>query len=267
MTAFAADFYDRLGDREFARASLLNVVSEVLHRAALTVARGRALDIGAGVGRFSVVLARQCSSLVIVDVSDRQLQRNRTLLRERSLLDKVERFVQADVRDLGEFPDASFDAVVCFRGPLNYCVSSYEGALAELFRVLRPGGILLLSVRSVQSGIRPLVRCGLDVRDPKCLAEAAGMLDSPVLENPASPPMRLFSAAEMLSLVAEQGGVVERMSGDGVLAPWLDRSVPLESWTKLVRIERRLASDPYGIAGANHLIFSVRKPKGEPAGT
>ena len=259
MTVTAVEFFDRLGDREFARPSLVNFVSEILHRAVLTKASGRALDVGAGVGRFSVLLARRCSSLVVADVSPGQLERNRSLLSERGLLDKVECHLERDVGDLSDFPDHAFDSVVCFRGPLNYCVTSFDAALQELLRVLRPGGILFLSVRTVQSGVRPLVQAAFQIHSRAGIDEALRLVDSLVLEHPTSPSMRLFSVSEMLGLVQEHGGVAEGLSGDGVLAPWLDRSPPTVLWTKLVRIEKRLACDTYGIAHANHVILTIRK--------
>jgi ubiquinone/menaquinone biosynthesis C-methylase UbiE len=259
MSVTPADFYDAFGDREFIRPSLTNIVSELLHRTELHRARGRVLDVGAGVGRFSVPLARLCSSMVVVDVSAGQLERNRALLANRGLLSKVECHLERDVSELTGLSDDAFDTVVCFRGPLNYCTGSYQAATRELFRVLRPGGLLLLSVRSVHSGVRPFVQAAFQTQDPHSLSAALALFDAPLLEHATSPPMRLFSVREMISLVTAYGGVVDRMTGDGMLAPWLDRSAPRHLWRRLVRIERRLAPDPYSIAHANHVIMTVRK--------
>jgi ubiquinone/menaquinone biosynthesis C-methylase UbiE len=259
MPVDPADFYDRLGDREFARPSVVNFVSEVLHRSTLNRVSGQVADVGAGVGRFSAGLARRASSLVIVDVSGSQLERNRAALEQRGLLGKVERFVQADVSSLSELSSDSFDSVVCFRGPLNYCVLTFEVAIDELLRVLRPGGTLFLSVRTLQSGVRPLVQAGFQLQDGAAFEEALRLFDSLVLEHPTSPSMRLFSVGEILSLLDARGASIDRLSGDGVIAPWLDRSTPRHLWRKLVRIEKRLAGDPYGIAHANHAILVARK--------
>jgi ubiquinone/menaquinone biosynthesis C-methylase UbiE len=263
VTVTAAEFHDRFGDREYARPSLVNFVSEMLHRGELTVASGRVLEVGAGVGRFSVLLAKRCSSMVVVDVSLAQLERNRSVLHERALLEKVERHLQADVCALCDVPDEAFDSVVCFRGPLNYSVFSFDAALDELFRVLRPGGILFISVRTVQSGVRPLVQAAFQTGDPEWLGAALRLIGTSVLEHPTSPTMRLFSVTEILALIEAHGGRVERLSGDGFLAPWLDWSAPRMLWTKFARIEKRLARDPYGIAHANHVILTIRKVQRE----
>lgn len=255
----AADFYDALGDREFVRPSLTTVVSDLLHRTVLNLAKGRVLDVGAGVGRLSVPLARQCSSMVVVDVSKRQLERNRSRLTNRGLLSKVECHLERDVTELTGLSDAAFDTVVCVRGPLNYCTGSYQAAIRELFRVLRPGGLLLVSVRSVHSGVRPLVQTAVQRQDSEPLSGAQALFEGALLEHATSPSMRLFSVSEIVSLVTAAGGLVELMAGDGVLAQWVDGSLPRQLWSRLVRIERRLAHDPHGVANANHIIIAARK--------
>lgn len=254
-----ADFYDAFGDREYVRPTLTSIVSELLHRTELRHARGRVLDVGAGVGRMSVPLARLCSSMVVVDVSARQLERNRALLASRGLLSKVECHLQRDVAALSGLNDSAFDTVVCFRGPLSYCIGSYEVAVGELLRVLRPGGLLLLSFRSVHSGVRPFVQAAFETQDPHSLSAALALFEAPLLTHVTTPPMRLFSVGEMVSLVTARGGLVERIAGDGMLAPWLNWSASRQLWRKLVRIERRLAIDPYSIAHASHIILTVRK--------
>lgn len=50
--------------------------------------------------------------------------------------------------DLSRFDDASFDATVCYGGPVSYTMDRADDAVAELLRVTKPGGYLLLSVMS-----------------------------------------------------------------------------------------------------------------------
>src|SRR5262249_25731297 len=54
-----------------------------------------------------------------------------------------------DIVDLGRFEDGSFDAVVCYGGPLSYGLGEVDRALAGLLRVTETGGHVLLSVISV----------------------------------------------------------------------------------------------------------------------
>jgi SAM-dependent methyltransferase len=52
---------------------------------------------------------------------------------------------QGDIHAL-PFPDASFDAVICSSVLYHQWVSDVEGAVREMHRVLRPGGVLLVNV-------------------------------------------------------------------------------------------------------------------------
>jgi len=96
---------------------------------------GRVLDVGAGSGTFSNRLAARGFEVTSTDVTDEALDVLRT---------RVSGVVaRADATSL-PFPEASFDAVVL--GEVLEHVEDDAGALAEAARVLRPHGVLALSV-------------------------------------------------------------------------------------------------------------------------
>ena len=74
------------------------------------------------------------------------------------MLDRVDGFVRADISDLSMFPDDYFDVVVCYGGALSYVCDQRYKAASELVRVVRPGGVLLISVMSRFGTICNLVR-------------------------------------------------------------------------------------------------------------
>ena len=94
---------------------------------------GRVLEVGAGTAAFAARLrvALPEADLVVTDQSERFVD----LARERGLTSKV-----ADVQRL-PFADASFD-VVCAMWMLYHVPDLHQG-LAELARVLRPGGLIV----------------------------------------------------------------------------------------------------------------------------
>ena len=99
--------------------------------------RTNVLDVGMGTGRLLAELDRQGWSVAGVDGSSRMVALARARLPHREAA-----FLRADAESL-PFSDASFDAVVA-TGVLEY-VDDLEQALAEVARVLRPGGRAVLS--------------------------------------------------------------------------------------------------------------------------
>ena len=99
--------------------------------------RARVLEIGCGTGVLTRVLARwpDVDQVVGVDPAPALLGRARELAAD---LPNVT-FQEADGREL-PFENGSFDAVI-FDSTLSH-VPGPERALAEAFRVLRPGGLL-----------------------------------------------------------------------------------------------------------------------------
>lgn len=97
------------------------------------------LDIPCGGGfAFRVLRPGQPVRYVAADISPYMLQRARREARRMQAPDAIE-FVEADVTAL-PFDDASFDLCVTYNG--LHCLPDPRAALAELTRVLRPGGTL-----------------------------------------------------------------------------------------------------------------------------
>jgi len=98
--------------------------------------RGEALDAGMGPGRLVPELARRGWTVSGVDASAEMVA-----AAQRRMPDAVERLLRGEIESL-PFGDGSFDAVVA-TGVLEF--SELERALPELARVLRPGGLAVVS--------------------------------------------------------------------------------------------------------------------------
>jgi len=100
------------------------------------------LDAGCGTGIFSIIFARNGASRVVgIDISPGSLETARGL-KERFSLANAE-FEQRDMLSL-PFADGTFDVVWAW-GTVHHTTDPFA-AVAELIRVLRPGGSILLAV-------------------------------------------------------------------------------------------------------------------------
>jgi SAM-dependent methyltransferase len=100
-------------------------------------AGGTVVEIGAGGGRWSEVLAARAERTILVDVTPAVLELCRERLGER---DDVEYRVSSG-SDLPGVEDASVDAVWSFDVFVHVAPVDQAGYLDEVARVLRPGGI------------------------------------------------------------------------------------------------------------------------------
>ena len=100
----------------------------------------RVLDLGCGAGHASLACAPRVAAVVGVDVTPQMVAAASTLARERGEAN-VE-FRVADVHAL-PFEDESFDVVTSRVSAHHY--ADARQAVAEAFRVLKPGGLFLVS--------------------------------------------------------------------------------------------------------------------------
>jgi SAM-dependent methyltransferase len=124
-----AEFYDQPGNQ------LIDLEKPIVREILDGLPRGVALDAACGTGRHSAYLASLGHMVIGVDSSAAMLEHAR---------EKVPggEFHEADLHDL-PLPDDHVDIVVCALALMH--VPDIEPVLAELVRVLRPGGSLVIS--------------------------------------------------------------------------------------------------------------------------
>jgi SAM-dependent methyltransferase len=96
------------------------------------------LCLASGGGQQGPVLAAAGAAVTVFDNSPRQLGRDEEVAAQEGL---AIRTVLGDMRDLGAFPDASFDVV--FNPVSNVFCPELAPVWRESLRVLRPGGLLM----------------------------------------------------------------------------------------------------------------------------
>jgi ubiquinone/menaquinone biosynthesis C-methylase UbiE len=205
--SFLQPFYERLA---------ANGISTEVFRGA------RCLDAGCGGGRGSVLMAESGASEVVgFDLSERNVATSRRRAEGRGLTQC--RFEQGSLMEL-PFVDESFDIVWC-NGVLHHSEDPDRG-LAEITRVLRPGGRLWLYLYGsggiywfMVDWVRELL-AGHDVRD--CIYQLR-IMSTPVrriaewIDDWFAPFVRRYTIADVRARLEELGFVdTEPLSGGTV---------------------------------------------------
>lgn len=103
----------------------------------------KVLDLAGGTGDLTAKFSRivgETGQVVLADINDAMLKVGREKLRDKGIVGNVE-YVQANAEEL-PFPDNSFDIITIAFGLRN--VTDKDKALASMYRVLKPGGRLLV---------------------------------------------------------------------------------------------------------------------------
>ncbi len=101
----------------------------------------RALDLCCGTGDIAFALARRGAEVTGLDFSQKMLAVAETRRLKNSKLQAQPIFIQGDAQQI-PFSDATFDAVTIGYGLRN--LTSWETGLAEMQRVAKPGGRLIV---------------------------------------------------------------------------------------------------------------------------
>jgi SAM-dependent methyltransferase len=263
------DYYDEMGDSEWNRLGETprGRVSLEIHRrflAGFIRPQSRVLEIGAGPGRFTLQLAALGASLIVTDISSVQLDLNRLHVSDTPAEQAVESRELLDVCDTSRIPDDSFDAVVAFGGPLSYAFEHTDEALAGLFRVTKPGGLVLASVMSLLGSWRYFLR-GV-IEDTQRVGEAANELvltTGDLRHFGGKHVCQMFRSSDIEVLVRRCGGSLVATSASN-WASLADEDVvsQLEGdddrWASFLDHEVAACVEPGAVDGGTHILFAAR---------
>lgn len=168
----------------------------------------RVLDVGTGTGRAAIALARRGAIVTGVDASGEMLQ-----VAERRAADAGARvtFLRGDAHGL-DFPDRSFDAVVCLRVLMH--TPDWRASLRELCRVSAGRVVFdypaLRSAAAIQAVTRRLTH----------------------LVDPSVEAYRVFSSGAVRRVLASEGFTVRGEHRQFVLPIALHKRINSEAWTR-----------------------------------
>jgi ubiquinone/menaquinone biosynthesis C-methylase UbiE len=217
----------------------------------------RVLDIGAGPGVFTPRLLERGAACTVVDLSYEMVA-----VARRQMVSGVERarFMVGDVDRL-PLATASFDAALCV-GVLQY-LPSLEFALAELARVVAPGGHVIVTFPNARSPFSALHRAAVGVaRGTLAAARSVGLAGAPDpsrLTFRQDIPNRWFSAEQIADRARPAGLRVDDVKYHLLQFPF---AVPglgfaLSAWNR--RVLGRAPRGPLAVWGREGIMRLIRE--------
>jgi 2-polyprenyl-3-methyl-5-hydroxy-6-metoxy-1,4-benzoquinol methylase len=261
--------YEDFGDREWERfsSSPVDTVSLFIHTHYLqqfVKPCSRVLDVGAGPGRFTQVLAEMGCRVVVADISPVQLELHRKHAQELGFDEGVEDRLQLDICDLSCFDSESFDAVVCYGGPLSYVLDQALVALQGCVRVCKRGGYVLASVMSLWGGAHRYLRGALAV-PPESNRRITDTGDlTPENWEGATHHCHMFRSGELRQLVNRVGLTMLAISASNCVSTVWDHLLTEakgdpEKWQEVLRMELEACKEDGCLDMGTHIIVVGRK--------
>jgi ubiquinone/menaquinone biosynthesis C-methylase UbiE len=200
---------------------------------------GNLLDIGCGDGSFTVLLGQKTLfNLYGIDISPIAVESART---------KGIKAILYNVEDGIPFENSSFDCIFC--GELIEHIFDTDALLDEIYRVLKPRGIFILTTPNLASWFdRVALFCGYQ---PACCEVSLNMPGTLIYNAKKDKPaghIRAFTLRALKELVIFHGFTVERILGS---------SKPVVRYGKLIDVLNRIFSTYAPLSG--FLILKLRK--------
>ena len=228
---------------------------------------GTILDAGGGPGRYSIELAKEGYSIVLLDLVPEMLETAKKKMRRAGVLRKVNQFVQGSIEDLSAFSDGSFDAVLCLGAPLNHLLEAKrrEKAAEELVRVAKRNAPIFVSVISRIGLLKTiLAEFPNEMRYAKHHWEVGDYV--PGLYGKGFTAAHWFLPEELRRLFERNVQVLEMAGLEGLSSHLQKQTNRLykdrEKWSMWAEILLDTCTQPSAVGGAEHFLL-VGKKKGQ----
>ena len=211
---------------------------------------GRYLDAGCGTGDFIPDLVQRGGDVYALDFAEEMIAHSRRKVEEHACADRVE-FAVGDVYTL-PYESNFFDAIIGV-GLIEY-LSDTDRAFREMHRVMKPGGILIVTVPNIMS---PFM--AYETAVPKMKGVVKSALAAVGLRDPERAYFQRHYVPWILDRQLRRVGF--RKADFSFCTYGFSNSERMESFSLgLSRKFDRFERSPLGILGTNYIV-KVEKPR------
>lgn len=216
-------------------------------------------DLGCGTGKWGMKLLKSGFATTFLDHSGAMIEKTRTNLAElQESKSRKATLVIGDIVEMPALPTERFALVLAMGDPLSIC-SDPARAAREMFRIARPGGIVIATADNKLAALDHFVERGnLDVLEEFVRSGRTNWLTKDEREQFV---LTTFTMQSLRKLFAKAGFEVIDLIGKSVI-PVRDNKRLLEApgaIERLIRLEEELQKDPAAGARAGHLQIVVKK--------
>jgi SAM-dependent methyltransferase len=230
---------------------------------------GALLDAGGGPGRYTIELAQRGYMLTLLDMTPANLAFARRQIKRAGVQAQVAATVEGTILDLARFADASFDAALCLGGPLSHVLDAGDRnhAIDELLRVVKPGGVVAVSVMGRLSVLA--LELQLFPQELELPLHAQIRDTGSYFGGSGFTACHFFLPEEFTALFAEKAVRVEALVGLEGLASRMNRPLNQvaknpERWRRWLETHYATCTHPAVVGVSEHMLIIVRKEEYTP---
>ena len=259
---------------ESVRAEWRRLIKDAAHRVELETTlhfleqylppHGLILDAGGGPGRYTIELARRGHDVVLLDMTPANLDFARRQIKRARVQQQVTGIVEGTIVNLAQFANASFDAAVCLGGPLSHVLDTGDRnrAVGELLRVVKPGGIVAVSVMGRLSVLALELMLFPEEIDMPIHAQIRDT--GSYYGGSGFTACHFFLPEELIDLFEGKAAVVETLVGVEGLGSRIDKAVNRtakhpERWQRWLETHYRTCTHPAVVGMSEHMLLIARK--------